>query len=106
VTFHVLNRSTGSRVKRQFIDAETGAVVEPGDQIKGYEVGKGDHILVEDEELAAIALESTHTIDIDSFVRRTEVDDRYLDTPYYLARQIASGKRPSPLFARRCARKA
>jgi DNA end-binding protein Ku len=85
VSFHVLNRSTGSRVKRQFVDAETGAVVEPEDQVKGYEIGRGEHILVEDDELAAIAIESTHTIDIDSFVPRVEVDDRYLDTPYYLA---------------------
>jgi DNA end-binding protein Ku len=85
VTFHVLNRSTGSRVKRQFIDAETGAVVEPEDQVKGYEIGKGEHILIEDDEIAAIAIESSHTIDIDSFVPRAEVDDRYLDTPYYVA---------------------
>jgi DNA end-binding protein Ku len=85
VTFHVLNCSTGSRVKRQFVDAETGAVVEPEDQVKGYEVGKGEHILIEDDEIASIAIESTHTIDIDSFVPRAEVDDRYLDTPYYVA---------------------
>jgi DNA end-binding protein Ku len=85
VSFHVLNRATGSRVKRQFVDAETGAVVEPEDQVKGYEVGKGEHILIEDDELAAIRIESTHTIDIDSFVPRGEVDDRYLDTPYYVA---------------------
>jgi DNA end-binding protein Ku len=85
VTFHVLNRPTGSRVKRQFVDAETGAMVEPEDQVKGYEIGRGEHILVEDDEIAAIAIESSHTIDIDSFVPRAEVDDRYLDTPYYLA---------------------
>jgi DNA end-binding protein Ku len=85
VSFHVLHRKTGSRVKRQFVDAETGAVVEPEEQVKGYEVGKGEHILIEDDELAAIAIESSHTIDIDSFVPRAEVDDRYLETPYYVA---------------------
>src|SRR5919197_194529 len=85
VSFHVLNRSTGSRVKRQFVDAETGAAVEPDEQVKGYEVGKGEHTIVEDDEIAAIRIESTQPIDIDSFVRRAEVDDRYLDTPYYIA---------------------
>jgi DNA end-binding protein Ku len=85
VSFHTLNRATGSRVKRQFVDAETGDAVEPEEQVKGYEIGKGQHILVEDDEIAAIAIESSHTIDIDSFVPRAEVDERYLDNPYYVA---------------------
>jgi DNA end-binding protein Ku len=85
VSFHTLNRATGNRVKRQFVDAETGDVVESEEQVKGYEIGKGEHIIVEDDELAVIAIESTHTIDIDSFVPRAEVDARYLDTPYYLS---------------------
>src|SRR5919197_3106303 len=85
VSFHTLNRATGNRVKRQFVDAETGDVVEPEDQVKGYEIGKGEHIIVEDDELAAIAIESSHTIDIDSFVPRAEIDPRYIDRPYYLA---------------------
>jgi DNA end-binding protein Ku len=85
VSFHTLNRATGNRVKRQFVDAETGDVVETEDQVKGYEIGKGEHVIVEDDELAALAIESSHTIDIDSFVPRTEVDGRYLDAPYYLA---------------------
>jgi DNA end-binding protein Ku len=85
ISFHTLNRATGNRVKRQFVDGETGDVVELDDQVKGYEIGKGEHIIVEDDELAAIAIESSHTIEIDSFVPRTEVDARYLDRPYYLA---------------------
>jgi DNA end-binding protein Ku len=85
ISFHVLNRATGSRVKRQFVDADTGAPVELEDQVKGYEVGKGEHLIVEDDELAAIRIESTHTIYIDRFVPQDQVDERYLDTPYYLA---------------------
>ena len=84
-TFHTLNRTTGNRVKRQFVDAETGEVVPTENQAKGYEVSKGQHVLVEDDELEAVRLESTHTIDIDTFAKRSEVDERYLDTPYYLA---------------------
>src|SRR5919108_3198227 len=96
VSFHVLDRSTGNRVKRQFVNAETGAVVEPEDQVKGHEIGKGEHLIVEDDELAAIRIESTHTIDIDRFVPQAQVDERYLDTPYYLA---PSGRVAQEAFA-------
>ncbi|MGJ3264069.1 MAG: Ku protein [Salinarimonas sp.] len=84
VRFNTLNRETGNRVKRVFVDAETGDPVEPEDQVKGYKVGKNEYIQVEDEEIEALKLESTHTIDIETFVPRTEVDERYLDSPYYL----------------------
>ncbi|KAA2235557.1 Ku protein [Salinarimonas soli] len=85
VRFNTLNRKTGNRVKRQFVDPETGEAVEADEQVKGYPVGKGSYVLVEEEEIDALKLESTHTIDIESFVPRAEVDERYLDTPYYLA---------------------
>jgi DNA end-binding protein Ku len=85
IRFNTLNRATGNRVKRQFVDAETGEPVESEDQVKGYQIGKGSYVIVEDEELEAIRIESTHTIDVESFVPREEVDERYLDSPYYIA---------------------
>jgi DNA end-binding protein Ku len=85
IRFNTLNRKTGNRVKRQFVDSETEEVVESDDQVKGYLVGKGSYIQVEDEELDALKVESTHTIDIESFVPREEVDERFLDTAYYIA---------------------
>jgi DNA end-binding protein Ku len=85
IRFNTLNRKTGNRVKRQFIDSETEEVVESEEQVKGYLVGKGSYIQVEDEELDALKVESTHTIDIESFVPRDEVDERFLDTAYYIA---------------------
>jgi DNA end-binding protein Ku len=85
IRFNTLNRKTGNRVKRQFVDSETEEVVESEDQVKGYLVGKGSYIQVEDEELDALKVESTHTIDIESFVPRDEVDERFLDTAYYIA---------------------
>jgi DNA end-binding protein Ku len=85
IRFNTLNRKTGNRVERQYIDSATGEPVESDDQVKGYRVGKGSYILVEDEELDALKLESTHTIDIESFVPRDEVDERYLDASYYIA---------------------
>ena len=67
------------------VDAETGEPVEKEDIGRGYEIAKGQYLLVEDEEIEKIKIESTHTIDIDSFVPRAEIDDRYLDSPYYIA---------------------
>ena len=84
VAFHMLNRETGNRLKRQLIDPETDEVVESQDQVKGYAVGKREYIIVDEQELDDLAIESTHTIDIESFVPRAEIDDTYLDTPYYL----------------------
>jgi hypothetical protein len=85
IRFNTLNRKTGNRVKRQFIDAETSEVVENQDQVKGYEIARGQYIMVEDDELSAIALESTHTIDIENFAPRSSIDERYLDSPYFSA---------------------
>ncbi|HEX8167261.1 MAG TPA: Ku protein [Beijerinckiaceae bacterium] len=85
VRFNTLNRTTGNRVKQQFVDPATGETVEPDDRVKGYEVGRNSYVLVEDEELDAIRIESTHTIDIQSFVPVEQVDKRYLEAPYYIA---------------------
>jgi DNA end-binding protein Ku len=85
VSFRTLNRETGNRVRRQFVDEQTGDPVESDGQIKGYEVAKGEYVQVEDDEIKAVQLESNHTIDIERFVPRDEVDELYLDTPYYLA---------------------
>ncbi|MGU3558538.1 non-homologous end joining protein Ku [Methylobacterium radiotolerans] len=82
---HTINRETGNRVKQLLVDSVTGETVDRDDQVKGCEVAKDDLVPVEDEELSEIALESTHTINIEAFCRREEVDERYLDKPYYLA---------------------
>jgi DNA end-binding protein Ku len=85
VSFNRINKKTGNRLKQQLVDAETGQPVDKEDVGRGYEVGKGQYIQVEDTEIDSIKIESTHTIDIDRFVPRAEIDDRYLDTPYYIA---------------------
>jgi DNA end-binding protein Ku len=85
VRFNTLNRATGNRVRQQYVDPETGETVEAEDRVKGYEVAKNSYVIVEDEELEAIRIESTHTIDIESFVPVEQVDKRYLEAPYYLA---------------------
>ena len=85
VSFHMLSGETGNRLKQQYIDAETGDVVERDDRVKGYEVSKGDYIVVSDEELADVKIESSHTIDIEKFVPKAEIDPLYFDNNYYLA---------------------
>ena len=82
--FNILSRKTGHRVRYDVVDAETGDPVPDEDRVKGYKVENNAYVLVEEEELDKVALESTHTIDIEAFVPRSEVDAIYLDAPYYL----------------------
>jgi DNA end-binding protein Ku len=85
VSFNRINRKTGNRLKQQNVDAETGDVVPREDTARGYEVAKGQYLLVEDDEFDAIQIESTRTIEIDQFVPRNEIDERYIESPYYIA---------------------
>jgi DNA end-binding protein Ku len=85
VSFNRINKKTGNRLKQQQVDAETGEPVDKEDIGRGYETAKGQYLQVEDEEIEKIQIPSTRTIEIDSFVPRTEIDDRYLDSPYYIA---------------------
>jgi DNA end-binding protein Ku len=68
ISFHQINSKTGNRVRLKRVDEETGHEVPYDDIIKGYEVAKGITLKVTDEELEAISIESTRTIDIDEFV--------------------------------------
>jgi DNA end-binding protein Ku len=83
--FYMINKETGNRLKQQMVDAETGDVVENGQKARGYELKKGEYVEIEKEELEAVQIESNHTIDIDSFVPRDEIDKRYFNHPYYIA---------------------
>jgi DNA end-binding protein Ku len=68
VSFNRINRKTGNRLKQQNVDSETGEVVSRDDMVRGYEVAKDQYMIVEDEEIGAVQIESTRTIDIDQFV--------------------------------------
>src|SRR5712672_172646 len=83
--FHMINKETGNRLKQQMVDAETGDVVESDQKARGYELKKGEYVEVEKDELEAVQIESSHTIDIDSFVPKDEIDKRYINHPYYIA---------------------
>ncbi len=96
VSFNQINRKTGHRVKYAKVDADTGEEVASEDIVKGYKVDTDTYIEVSKDELDDIALESTHTIEIDEFVPKTDIDNRYLIRPYYL---VPDGKVGHDAFA-------
>ncbi len=85
VSFRQINKKTGNRLRQQLVDEITREPIEPEDKGRGYEYAKNAYIPVDDDELDAIAIESNHTIEINSFVPRGQIDERYLDSPYYIA---------------------
>jgi DNA end-binding protein Ku len=85
IAFHTLNRVTGNRVRRVFMDSETGDPVEREDQVKGYEIENGDFVVLEPEDVASAIPESDKTLKVEAFVPCNEIDDVYFDKPYYLA---------------------
>ena len=83
--FHQINTQTGHRLRQQMVDEETGRVVDTDHKGRGYELTKGKYVEIDEDELKAIQIESTHTVEIDGFVSRAEIDKRYLDKSYYIA---------------------
>jgi Ku protein len=82
--FHQINAKTGHRLRQQMVDEQTGRVVDKDHKGRGYELSRGRYVEIEEEELDAVKLESTHTIEIDDFVPAEDIDERYLDKPYYI----------------------
>lgn len=85
VSFNIVNRRTGHRVERQFVDSETGKPVERDDQVKGYRMESGDYILIEGDEISEIMPESDKVLDVKGFILFDGIDKLYFDRPYYLA---------------------
>lgn len=84
VRFHTLNRKTGERIHTQYVDAVSGKPVDDDDQTKAYEKGEDDYVILEEEELDAVQLESARTIDIDEFVEADAIEWVYYDSPYFV----------------------
>ncbi len=84
IRFNIVNRETGNRIRNQIVDAQTGDPVEEEDRVKGYKVEDDSYVFVEEEDFERVALESTHTIEIESFIDRNEIDEIYLDESYYI----------------------
>lgn len=84
ISFHIVNRKTGNRVRREYVDEQTGKPVERENQVKGYETSKNRYVILEPEEIAAAVPEGDKTLAIGGFVPCDEIDTVYLDKPYYL----------------------
>lgn len=84
VRFHTMNRKTGNRVVSRYVDSGTGKVVDDDDQVKGYPNGKDSYVILEEDEIDAVALESTHTLDIDTFVPNESISPIWRDRPHFL----------------------
>jgi DNA end-binding protein Ku len=85
IAFHWLNRETGNRLRQQMIDAETGDPVEREERVRGYQLAKHDYLMIEDEDIDAVEIESSHTIEIERFVPQSEIDAVFLENSHYLA---------------------
>jgi DNA end-binding protein Ku len=93
--FHQVNTQTGHRLRQQMVDEQTGKVVDKEHKGRGYELSKGSYVEIDEDELQAVEIESTHTVDIDKFVPLAEIDKRYLDKPYYI---VPDGKVAAEAF--------
>lgn len=84
VALHTINRETGQRVRREYVDSQTSDIVEKEDQVRGYEAEKDSYIILEPEELASVTAKSDKTIAVSAFIPSAEIDQTFLDNPYYL----------------------
>ena len=84
ITFHTINKATGNRVRREFVDSETEEMVDRDEQIKGFDIGDGQYIMIDPEEVTAVIPDSDKMLEIEAFLPCSDVDDVYLDKPYYL----------------------
>jgi len=85
ISFNILNRKTGNRVRREFVDSDTGDVVDRDEQVKGYEIEDGRYVVLEPEEISAAVPDSDKTLNIEAFIPCSQIDNVYFDKPYYLA---------------------
>ncbi|MFT8676103.1 Ku protein [Acetobacter sp.] len=91
IVFHTVNRRTGHRVLARYVDARTQAPVPDDALVMGYERTDGQYVLLEDAELEAVALDSTHVIEIEKFVGADDIGWIWYDTPHYLMPDDAIG---------------
>lgn len=100
ISFNIVNRKTGHRVERQYIDSDTGEAVERDDQVKGYERDNGDYIVIEGDEIARLMPENDKVIRIRHFLECDEIDKLFFDKSYYLAPTQDGGEEALTLLAK------
>jgi len=98
-SFHLINKKTGNRLKREFVDEKSGKPVDKEDQVKGYETENGEYIVLEQEEIDSVVPQGDKTLAVDAFIPIDEVEELYFDKPYYLAPADAVAKKAFGLIA-------
>ncbi|MTH79187.1 Ku protein [Paracoccus aestuariivivens] len=91
ISFHMINRKTGNRLRREFVDAESGNPVPREDQVKGYETASGEHVILTPEEISDAIPDSDKTLSVSGFLDCDQIDKIYFDNPYYLAATEPTG---------------
>lgn len=99
ISFNIVNRKTGNRVERQYVDSDTGEQVEKSDQVRGFELDNGDHVIVEGDEIAELMPDSNKLIRIENFIACDNIDKLYFDRPYFLAATDGDGEDALSLLA-------
>jgi DNA end-binding protein Ku len=84
IRLHMINPETGNRISTRTVDSETGEEISRDRLVKGYEVEKGQYVILDPEEIGSLAVESSRVLDLGRFIDRGEVDPLYISTPYYV----------------------
>jgi DNA end-binding protein Ku len=92
VSFNQLEEGTGARIRYKRVSEQTGEEVPYDRIVKGYEIRKGNYVIVEADELKAFAPAATHTIEIEDFVDLSDIDPLYFEQPYYVVPDKNAGK--------------
>jgi DNA end-binding protein Ku len=95
IRFNLINPATNNRIRMLTVDAGTGEEVSRSELVKGFEIAKGEYVLLSKEELDSVKLESTHTIDIEKFVPKASIDHLYWDVPNHLLPTARPASTPS-----------
>jgi|KBSSwiStaDraftv2_1062776.scaffolds.fasta_scaffold01095_5 DNA end-binding protein Ku len=92
ISFNLLHKGCGSRLKQQYICAKDGSIVERDDMVKGYEFAKDQYVTFTPEEIKALEEAGTHAVEISEFVPVESIDPVYFDKTYYLAPDKGAGR--------------
>lgn len=84
IALNMVNRETGNRLKRIYVDEKSGKPVDSDDQVKGYETNDGSYIIFEPEEIAAAIPDSDKSLTVEAFIACNRIETTYFDRPYYL----------------------
>lgn len=84
IALHMVNRKTGNRLRRIYVDEKTDKPVTAEDQVKGYETHEGSYVVLEPDEIAAAIPNSDKSLTVDDFIGCSQIDPTYFDRPYYL----------------------